>query len=117
MRYNLHPASVFLGDTGSMFLGFMLGVVSLQTFTKSTFFLSMTIPMLVLGVPIYDALLAIWRRSVRMWLNGGRPIAERKRTGIMQPDFDHLHHPILRSGVGTRHVATILCVVTAALVA
>ena len=68
LRYNFHPATIFLGDTGSMFIGFVLGVVSLQTFTKNTFFLSMTIPMLVLGVPIYDSLLAIWRRSVRRLL-------------------------------------------------
>jgi len=61
LRYNFHPATIFLGDTGSMFIGLVLGVISLQTFTKNTFFLAMTIPMLVLGVPIYDALLAIWR--------------------------------------------------------
>src|SRR5207244_1880862 len=66
LRYNFHPASIFLGDTGSMFLGFTLGLVSLQTFTKGTFFLSLSIPLLVLGVPIYDALLAIWRRSMRI---------------------------------------------------
>ena len=68
LRYNFHPASVFLGDTGSMFIGFTLGVVSLQTFNKNTFLISMTIPIMVLGVPIYDAMLAIWRRSVRSWV-------------------------------------------------
>ena len=71
--------------TGSMFLGFTLGVISLQTFTKSTFLLSLTIPMLVLGVPIYDALLAIWRRSVRRLLARGG-------AGIMQADLEHVHH-------------------------
>jgi len=49
LRYNFHPASIFLGDTGSMAIGFTLGVVSLQTFTKNTFFLSMAIPLLILG--------------------------------------------------------------------
>ena len=76
LRYNFHPATIFLGDTGSMSIGLILGVVSLQTFTKNTFFLSMTIPLLILGVPIYDALLAIWRRSVRRYGDGrgaGRP--------------------------------------------
>ena len=48
LRYNFHPASIFLGDSGSMFIGFTLGVLSLQTLTKSTFVLSMTIPLLVL---------------------------------------------------------------------
>jgi UDP-GlcNAc:undecaprenyl-phosphate GlcNAc-1-phosphate transferase len=106
LRYNFHPATIFLGDTGSMFIGFVLGVVSLQTFTKNTFFLSMTIPLLVLGVPIYDALLAIWRRSVRRFFSGGE--AGTKPGGIMQPDVEHLHHRLLKSGLSTRRVATVL---------
>jgi UDP-N-acetylmuramyl pentapeptide phosphotransferase/UDP-N-acetylglucosamine-1-phosphate transferase len=114
LRYNFHPATIFLGDTGSMFIGFVLGVVSLQTFTKDTFILSMTIPFLVLGVPIYDALLAIWRRSVRRYFFGGAPGS--KRVGIMQPDVEHLHHRLLKSGLSTRRVATILFVTNAAFV-
>ena len=116
LRYNFQPASIFLGDTGSMFIGFTLGVVSLQTFYKSTFILSATIPMLVLGVPIYDTLLAIWRRSVRKWLNSGQPAAGRKLSGIMQADLDHLHHRLLKAGLSTRRVAIVLCVGNAALV-
>ena len=114
LRYNFHPATIFLGDTGSMFIGFVLGVVSLQTFTKDTFFLSMTIPLLVLGVPIYDALLAIWRRSVRRFFTVGE--AGAKRVGIMQPDVEHLHHRLLKSGLSTRRVATILFITNAAFV-
>jgi len=116
LRYNFHPATVFLGDTGSMFIGFTLGVVSLQTFNKSTFILSLTIPMLVLGVPIYDTLLAIWRRSVRKWLDNGQPKTGRKISGVMQPDLDHLHHRLLKAGLSTRRVAIVLCVGNAALV-
>lgn len=116
LRHNFHPATIFLGDTGSMFLGFILGVVSLQTFTKSTFLLSLTIPMLVLGVPIYDALLAVWRRSVRRWLNSGQPGDASKAKGIMQPDLEHLHHRLLKSGLSTRRVATLLFVANALLV-
>jgi UDP-N-acetylmuramyl pentapeptide phosphotransferase/UDP-N-acetylglucosamine-1-phosphate transferase len=114
LRYNFHPATIFLGDTGSMFIGFVLGVVSLQTFTKDTFFLSMTIPLLVLGVPIYDALLAIWRRSVRRFLLGGETGG--KRVGIMQPDVEHLHHRLLKSGLSTRRAATVLFILNAAFV-
>ena len=116
LRYNFHPATIFLGDTGSMFIGLVLGVVALQTFTKNTFFLSMTIPMLVLGVPIYDTLLAIWRRSVRRLVNGQEPGGAGKRTGIMQADLDHLHHRLLKSGLSTRRVATILCIINGGLV-
>ena len=117
LRYNFHPATIFLGDTGSMFIGLVLGVVSLQTFTKNTFFLSMTIPLLVLGVPIYDALLAIWRRSVRRFVSDRKPGGAAKRPGIMTADLEHLHHRLLKSGLSTRRVATILCGTNAALVA
>jgi UDP-GlcNAc:undecaprenyl-phosphate/decaprenyl-phosphate GlcNAc-1-phosphate transferase len=116
LRYNFHPASIFLGDTGSMFLGFTLGVISLQTATKSTFILSLTIPMLVLGVPIYDALLAIWRRSVRRLLMGDQPSGVPKRMGIMQADVEHLHHRLLRTGLSTRRVAGVLLTLNAGLV-
>jgi hypothetical protein len=113
LRYNFHPASIFLGDTGSMFLGFTLGVVSLQTFTKNSFLVSLTIPMLVLGVPIYDAVLAIWRRSVRKWADGEKPGVKR---GIMQPDLDHLHHRLKFAGLSTGRVAMYLYVLNGALV-
>lgn len=103
LRYNFHPATIFLGDTGSMFIGFVLGVISLQTVTKGTFILSMAIPMLVLGIPIYDALLAVWRRSVRHLVQG-----DHGSRGIMTADLEHLHHRLLRSGLSTRRVATVL---------
>jgi UDP-N-acetylmuramyl pentapeptide phosphotransferase/UDP-N-acetylglucosamine-1-phosphate transferase len=109
LRYNFHPASVFLGDTGSMFLGFTLGVVSLQTFNKNTFLISLTIPILVLGVPIYDAILAVWRRSMRSWADG--------KGGIMQPDVEHLHHRLSKAGLSTQRVATSLYVLNGGFVA
>lgn len=114
LRYNFHPASIFLGDTGSMFIGFTLGVVSLQTFNKNTFLISMTIPIMVLGVPIYDALLAIWRRSVRAWMSGKS--ASTVKRGIMQPDVEHLHHRLIKSGLSTQRVATSLYVLNGGLV-
>lgn len=117
LRYNLHPASIFLGDTGSMFLGFMLGTISLDTCTKNTFLLSLAIPMLVLGVPIYDTMLAIWRRSVRrLWVPDDSNGAAARHKGIMQPDLDHLHHRLLKAGLSTRRVAVVLCVGNACLV-
>ena len=72
-----------------MFLGFTLGVGGIADVHENTFLISMTIPIMVLGVPIYDALLAIWRRSVRSWVNGTGG-----KRGIMQPDVEHLHHPL-----------------------
>ena len=116
LRYNFHPATIFLGDTGSMYIGLVLGVIALQSLTKNTFVLSMTIPMLVLGVPIYDTLLAIWRRSVRRMIHGQEPAGGGKRAGIMQADVEHLHHRLLKSGLSTRRVATILCILNGGLV-
>jgi UDP-GlcNAc:undecaprenyl-phosphate GlcNAc-1-phosphate transferase len=117
LRYNFHPASIFLGDTGSMFLGFTLGVVSLQTLTKNTFFLSFCIPLLVLGVPIFDEILAIWRRSVRAWLiRSQEHRGAALRLGLMQPDVEHLHHRLLKAGLSTGRVAGALCAINAGLV-
>lgn len=115
LRYNFHPASIFLGDTGSMFLGFTLGVVSLRTLTKSTFILSLAIPLMVLGVPIYDEVLAVWRRSVRRWL--ARPAnSTTRQSSLMQPDLEHLHHRLLKAGFSTRRVGTLLFLLNAGLV-
>jgi UDP-N-acetylmuramyl pentapeptide phosphotransferase/UDP-N-acetylglucosamine-1-phosphate transferase len=113
LRYNFNPASIFLGDTGSLFIGFTLGVVSLQTFNKDTFLISLAIPVMVLGVPIYDSALAIWRRSVRSWVDGnkGGP-----RHGIMQPDVEHVHHRLIRAGLSTKRVATTLYLLNGGLV-
>jgi UDP-GlcNAc:undecaprenyl-phosphate GlcNAc-1-phosphate transferase len=113
LRYNFHPATIFLGDTGSMFLGFTLGVVALQTFNKETFLISLTIPLMVLGIPIYDALLAIWRRSARLWSDerGDGP-----KRGIMQPDLEHLHHRLKQSGWSTRKVALSLYLLNGAFI-
>ena len=113
LRYNFHPASIFLGDTGSMFIGFTLGVISLQTLTKNSFLVSFTIPMLVLGVPIYDAVLAIWRRAVRKWISDKTSSVKR---GIMQPDLEHLHHRLRFSGLSIGRVAMTLYVINSALV-
>jgi UDP-N-acetylmuramyl pentapeptide phosphotransferase/UDP-N-acetylglucosamine-1-phosphate transferase len=112
LRYNFNPASIFLGDTGSMFIGFTLGVISLQTFNKDTFLISMAIPIMVLGIPIYDAMLAIWRRSVRSLMRGGSGA----RLGIMQPDVDHLHHRLIQAGLSTKRVATTLYLLNGGLV-
>jgi UDP-N-acetylmuramyl pentapeptide phosphotransferase/UDP-N-acetylglucosamine-1-phosphate transferase len=113
LRYNFHPASIFLGDTGSMFIGFTLGVVSLQTFNKNTFLISMAIPVMILGVPIYDVLLAVWRRSVRSLVNNKDAGGKR---GIMQPDMEHLHHRLIKAGFSTQRVATLLYALNGVLV-
>jgi len=117
LRFNFHPASVFLGDTGSMFLGFILGTVSLQTLSPSTFILAFATPMFVLGIPIFDTLLAVWRRSARRWLSGSASNnGDTPAIGIMRADVEHLHHRLLKAGLNARRVATLLWIANGLLV-
>lgn len=80
--YNFNPASIFMGDTGSMFLGYMISVIALLGFKTATF-TSFLIPMLIMFIPILDTLLAILRRMI-------------KGESIGTPDKEHLHHQLLK---------------------
>ena len=107
--YNFSPASIFLGDSGSMFLGFMLAAVAVSTDTKGTALTAIAVPMLAVGVPLLDATLAIWRRTVRKALggrNGDAPAAA--GGGVFRADTDHVHHRLLAAGLSPRGVAICL---------
>ncbi|WP_052659506.1 glycosyltransferase family 4 protein [Bacillus alveayuensis] len=88
LLFNFHPAKIFMGDTGSLLLGFLLSVHSLISFKQVTF-ITFIIPVLILAVPIVDTTVAIVRRKVN-----------KKR--IMEPDKNHLHHRLLDSGFSHR---------------
>ena len=88
--FNFHPAKVFMGDTGALFLGYSLAVLSIMGLTKMATTVSIFLPILVLGVPIFDTLLAIIRRLVN-------------RTPIFSPDKDHLHHRLLAMGMSHKN--------------
>ena len=115
LRYNYHPATIFLGDSGSMFLGFTLASISLTTGGKSTLLASIGIPLLAVGVPVFDTMLAIWRRSIRMLFAKNFP-GTKKPEGIMDADAEHLHHRFMEYGMKQHQVAIILYVVNALLV-
>jgi UDP-GlcNAc:undecaprenyl-phosphate GlcNAc-1-phosphate transferase len=83
--FNFNPASIFMGDTGSMFLGFILATGSLVTSQKGAAAVSMLVPILALGLPIMDTLLAMIRRYTL-----GRP--------VFSADREHIHHRLLRLG-------------------
>ncbi|HOW98235.1 MAG TPA: hypothetical protein P5567_07775 [Kiritimatiellia bacterium] len=107
LRYNFHPARIFLGDGGSQFLGLALAAVSLSTASKSAVISSLLVPLLAVGVPLFDTLLAIWRRGVR----------HRGRVGaILEGDADHLHHRLARAGLSQRQVAMLLYLISGALI-
>lgn len=79
--YNFNPASIFMGDTGSMFLGYMIAIISLLGFKTMTF-TSFVIPLLIMFIPIMDTALAILRRLI-------------KKESIGTPDKEHFHHQLL----------------------
>jgi UDP-GlcNAc:undecaprenyl-phosphate GlcNAc-1-phosphate transferase len=102
--YNFNPASIFMGDTGSMFLGFVLAASATQTNQKSSTAVAVLIPAIALGLPIMDTLLAMGRRALR-----GRP--------LFQADKEHIHHRLLAIGLTHRQAVLVLygfCVILAA---
>ncbi|WP_045518237.1 MraY family glycosyltransferase [Neobacillus niacini] len=92
--YNFHPASIFMGDTGALFLGFIISVLSLLGY-KNVTFISFIIPVIILGVPISDTFFAIIRRIIN-----NQPLSA--------PDKSHLHHCLLR--LGYSHRQTVLMI-------
>ncbi|MGD9781878.1 MAG: hypothetical protein AB7V14_06965 [Kiritimatiellia bacterium] len=114
LRYNFYPANVFLGDAGSLFIGFTLAALSLSTNSKASTMASIGMPMLAVGVPLFDAVMAVWRRAIRRSLPPGSGPA--KPVPIAQGDEDHLHHRLLRKGHGQGQVAGYLYVATGVLV-
>ncbi len=99
--YNFNPAKIFLGDCGSLFLGFMLGSASIVTSHKTSTLLALALPVLALGVPIFDTLFSMLRR-----------LAERR--SMFAPDRGHIHHRLLSRGLDHRHVVLLLYGVSAA---
>lgn len=95
LRYNFHPASIFMGDSGSILLGMSLGVVSLFATTKSTLFVSLLMPIIVAGVPVIDTAAAIIRRK-------------RQHQSVMQADRGHIHHRLLSEGYSQRSTVLIM---------
>lgn len=85
LHYNHHPASIFMGDSGSLLLGISLGVVSLLAVARSTLIISLLVPILAAGVPIMDTAAAIIRRR-------------RAHQPIDAPDRGHIHHRLLAAG-------------------
>jgi len=82
LRFNFHPASIFMGDAGSMLLGFVLACVSVQSVMKGTAAIALVLPLLVLGVPFVDLFLIVWRR----WRRG---------VPFYAAGQDHVHHDLV----------------------
>ncbi|OAA91743.1 MraY family glycosyltransferase [Clostridium coskatii] len=102
LPYNFNPASIFMGDTGAQLLGFLLAAISIEGAIKSAAAFSVAVPILALGIPIYDTLFAMIRRKIN-----GRP--------IMQADRGHLHHRLLDMGLTQKQVVMIMYSISAVL--
>ncbi len=100
LRYNFNPATIFLGDCGSLFVGFMLSALALQGMQKSPTIVAVAIPVVSFGLPILETALSVVRRLI-----SGRPVF----TG----DSEHIHHKLLQQGLSQRQVVTVLYGVSA----
>jgi UDP-GlcNAc:undecaprenyl-phosphate GlcNAc-1-phosphate transferase len=100
LRYNFGAASVFLGDSGSLFIGFALAALAVRGSTKSSTAVAVLAPLLALGFPIVDTSMALLRRLVG-------------RKSLLEPDADHIHHRIVRMGLTQQRAVVILYGVTA----
>jgi UDP-GlcNAc:undecaprenyl-phosphate GlcNAc-1-phosphate transferase len=100
LRFNFHPASIFLGDSGSLFIGFMLSALALVGSQKAPTMVAVAIPVVCLGLPILDVVIAVLRRFI-----GGKP--------LFRGDDDHIHHKLLKRGLSHREAVLILYGVSA----
>lgn len=92
--HNFHPAKIFMGDTGSLFLGFTISIIALLGFKAATL-TSLIVPIVILAIPIFDTVLAIFRRLIK---------GER----ISEPDKEHFHHQLLKMKFGVRTTVLII---------
>lgn len=95
LRYNFYPASIFMGDSGSLLLGFGLGTISLLNVSRTAALTSLIIPLIVAGVPILDTLSAIVRRK-------------RAHVSIGQADTGHIHHRLIHEGYDQRQAVLLI---------
>jgi UDP-GlcNAc:undecaprenyl-phosphate GlcNAc-1-phosphate transferase len=102
LRYNFNPASVFLGDCGSLFVGFALAAFAITGSMKTSAAIAVAAPLLALSLPIFDVMVSLLRRLVR-------------GTGLFSADRDHVHHRLLRLGLTPRRTVVLLYGVAALL--
>jgi UDP-GlcNAc:undecaprenyl-phosphate GlcNAc-1-phosphate transferase len=100
LRFNFNPATIFLGDSGSLFIGFLLSALALQGAQKSPTIVAVAIPLVSFGLPVLETSLSVLRRFI-----SGRP--------IFTADREHIHHKLLELGFSHRQVVILLYAVSA----
>jgi UDP-GlcNAc:undecaprenyl-phosphate GlcNAc-1-phosphate transferase len=113
LRYNFNPAQIFLGDSGSMFLGFVLAVAATRGSQKAPTAVVVLVPLLVLALPLIDTGLAVVRRLYRLTYYGRRSdrttrYVLRNLNRVFLPDRDHIHHRLVDSGLSHRGAVLVL---------
>jgi UDP-GlcNAc:undecaprenyl-phosphate GlcNAc-1-phosphate transferase len=101
LRYNFHPASIFLGDSGSLLIGFLLSALALAGSQKATTIVAIAIPVVAFGPPLIDVVLSVARRFL-----SNKPLFE--------GDDDHIHHKLIKRGLSHRDAVLVLYAVAAA---
>jgi UDP-GlcNAc:undecaprenyl-phosphate/decaprenyl-phosphate GlcNAc-1-phosphate transferase len=100
LRFNFNPATIFLGDSGSLLIGFLLSALALQGAQKAPTIVAIAIPIVSFGLPILETVLSVFRRLI-----GGRP--------VFTADREHIHHKLLQHGMTHRQVVILLYGVSA----
>jgi len=99
--FNVNPAKVFMGDCGSLFIGFTIAAASVMCISKSTALVGLALPALALGIPIFDTLFSMLRRFL-------------ERRSLFAPDRSHFHHRLLDLGLQQRHAVLAIYLATLA---
>ena len=105
LPFNFNPAKTFIGDTGSNFMGFSLAIISILGVAKTYTALVLIAPIIILGMPIFDTIFAIFRRIIK-----GKSLQ-----AVFQPDKGHLHHKLMAKGYTQRQAVLIMYGITAIL--
>lgn len=118
LRYNFHPASIFLGDSGSLFIGFTIAVLSIRTAHKSAAAAAVLIPLLACGLPVGEVILSVVRRSLKalhLWDSTGADVHRLlfvAGRSVLTPDREHMHHRLL--ALGLTHARCVIVLYAAA---
>lgn len=99
LQYNFHPAKIFMGDTGSLFLGFIISALAIESSCKSVVTISLLVPIIALGIPIFDTTFVFFRRLSKF-------------SHPFRADDSHIHHCLLRRGFSQVNVVWILYSIT-----
>lgn len=111
--YNFEPASIFLGDSGSLVAGFLLATTAIAGWQKGATALASAVPLLIFALPIADALSTLARRMPARPVAGGTARSMMQR--IVEPDREHIHHRLVAMGWSVRHTVIVLYGITALL--